>query len=133
MPETVVALDAIEGPFALLAALNDLFALLGKVRATAVADSMLKVHWGPGGAVGLALAGLDTLGLLELLLDRGGLGELLGVNGGGNVAPEGERLVGELLFGGRDNFGGDAERSDVDNGVLFLGRDSFLYRLVFSV
>lgn len=120
------ALDALERPVALLATLNDLLALISQVRAAAVADSMLKVHGRPGGAVGLALAGLDTLRLLELLLDRRGLGELLGVDRGGDVTPESERLVGELLVGRRDNLGGDAERGDVDNRVLLFSRDSFL-------
>lgn len=75
----------------------------------------------PTFALALALAGLFSLSLFELLLERGGAGKLPGVDGLGDLAPEGKGLVGELLLGGREDLGGYAEGGDVDDGCLLIG------------
>lgn len=81
-----------------------------------------------GGAVLLALAGLLALGLLELELDVGGLGELLAVDGVGDTGPEMEGLVGGLLVVGGQDLGGDVQGAVVDDEVLVLGWDVALWR-----
>lgn len=123
---SIVLGDVLEGPLALLGPLEDLAALFGEVGLAAVAGDVLEEDGLEGGLVGLALAGLFTLGLLELDLDLGGLAELFGKDGVGHAAPELERFVGELRFLGREDLGGNVERLDIDNGVLLLDRDSFL-------
>jgi hypothetical protein len=79
-----------------------------------------------GDTVLLALPGLFALCLLELELDVGGLGELLGVDGVGDTGPKVQRLVGRLFVVGGYDLGGDVEGTDIDDNVLILGRDRFL-------
>lgn len=123
---SIVLGDVLEGPLALLGSLEDLAALFGEVGLAAVAGDVLEEDGLEGGLVGLALAGLFTLGLLELDLDLGGLAELFGEDCVGHAAPEFERLVEELRFPGREDLGGNVERLDIDNGVLLFDRYSFL-------
>lgn len=124
--------DALEVPLILLRALEHLPALVGEIGLATVAGDVLEEDGLEGGAVALALAGLFTLGLLEVELDGGGLGELLGVDGVGDAGPEGQGLVGGLLFVGREDLGRDVERVDVDNDMLVFGRDGFLQILCVS-
>lgn len=107
-------------------ALEHLPALFRELRLALVANGVGKVKGLVDLAGALALARLDALGLLELLLDGGGLGELLGVDGLGDVAPKGEGLVGRLLLLWREDLGGDLQRRRVDDGILLLGRDLLL-------
>lgn len=109
-----------------MGALEHLPALVREVGLALVADGVGKVKGLVDLAGAVALARLDALGLLELLLDGGGLGELLGVDGLCDVAPEGEGLVGRLLLLGWEDLGGDLQRRGVDDGILLLGRDLLL-------
>lgn len=109
-----------------MGALEHLPALFRELGLALVANGVGKVKGLVDLASALALARPNALGLLELLLDSGGLGEVLGVNGLGDVAPEGEGLVGRLLLLGREDLGGDLERRRVDDGILLLGRDLLL-------
>lgn len=87
---------------------------------------MLKEHRLECRAVLLTLAGLFTLGLLEIELDSGGLGVLLGVDGFGDTGPEAEGLVYGLLFVRGENFGGNVEGGDIDDDVLIFGGNAAL-------
>lgn len=106
--------------------LENLLALVRQLGLALVADGVGKVDGLVRLAGALARAGLDALGLLELLLDGGGLGELLGMDGLGDAAPEGEGLVGGLLVVGGEDLGGDLEGGRVDDGILLFGGNSFL-------
>lgn len=89
----------------------------------------------PGGplvVVLLAQCGLGALGLFELVFQPGGKGVLLGVDGGGDVCPEPTGFVGQLLFGGRGDFGRGEERRDVDEQlfILWVGGQVEVYSFV---
>lgn len=118
----LILCDPLHAPVSLLRAPEDLFALVRQLGLAAVARDLLEKDGLELGPRALAVAGLFALCLLEVLLDGGGLGELLGVDGVRDAAPELERLVGQLLLHGREGLGGDAEGADVDDGgACFLG------------
>lgn len=103
-----------------MCALEHLAALLGQLGLATVAGDLSEEDGAPGSAGALALAGLFALALLEDLLDGRRLGELLGMNGLGDLAPQLQRLVLELLRVWRKLLGRDGEGSDIDNRRLGL-------------
>jgi len=103
-----------------------LLPLLRQLRLPAVSRNLVEEDGLPRLAPGLARARLDALRLLELHLDGRGLGELPGVDGVRDAAPELERLVRELLFPRRQGFGRHEEGAYVDDGVLLRGRVGIL-------
>lgn len=121
--------NAFQLPVALLRPFENLPSLFGEVRLSAVAGNVLEEDGLKGCAVLLALSSLFSLGLFELELDVGGLGELFRVDGVGDSGPEVQGLVGGLLLVGWEEFRRHVEGGDVDDDMLVFDRDVALKRV----
>lgn len=105
-------------PITLLQRRQDLSTGRCELRTTTHAGGLLKKRGLPEGAAVFPLTRQSTLLLFELLLDASGLGELLAMNGLGDVGPEAKGFMGELLVGRRERFGRDREGPEVNERNL---------------
>lgn len=109
-------------PIPLLRPPQHLPSLLRQGRLARLVCRLLKKDGLPRLALALTFARLLPLSLLKLVLERRGFRILLGQDRLGHVVPQLQRFVRELLVSWRENFRGDLQRRDVDDGDLFLGR-----------
>lgn len=94
----VIFHNAIHAPVALLCTLQHLAALFGQLWLTTVARNLRKEDRAPCGAGAFTLARLLALAFFEDLLDGRRLGKLFCMDGFGNLTPQLQRLVLELLL-----------------------------------
>ena len=114
--------DAIQAPLTSLRSLEHLAARFCQLWLAALVGDLSKKDGLPLLSLPLALASLLSLGLFQLLLDRRGARKLFRVDRVGNLTPELQGLVRKLLLKGRQYFGCNIQRRNIDNGDLLLGR-----------
>lgn len=93
--------DAVHTPFIFLCSSQNFPPLLGQIWLAAVAGYLLKVDRREFDSCLLPFPGLFPLRFFEVLLDSGGFGKLLGVDGLGDPIPELEGFMVQLLVQGR--------------------------------
>ena len=97
-PSAEISQDAVHVPVPSLRPLQDLPALLCQFWLSALVRGLAKEYGLPRLSLRLAIPGLFSLGLFELLLDRCGPRELFRVDGLGDLVPELKRLMWQLLL-----------------------------------